>query len=77
MARRAAASIRRFAPVSERRGGPPAAGAFQPVISSYLSRAYPWVLFRIRNKRHRTEPRSAAGSGARRRLGVIFLLGSS
>ena len=39
---RAAVSIRRLAPVSERHGDPPAAGAFQPVISSYLSRAYPW-----------------------------------
>jgi len=45
-------SIRRLAPVSVRRGGPPAAGAFKPVISSYLPRAYAWRLFRIRNKRH-------------------------
>ena len=35
---RAAVSIRRLAPVSVRRAGPPAAGAFQPVSSSYLSR---------------------------------------
>ena len=46
MVRRAAVSIRRLAPVSVRRAGPPAAGAFQPVSSSYLSRAYPWRLFR-------------------------------
>ena len=32
--RRAAVSICRFVPVSERRGGPPTAGAFQPVSSS-------------------------------------------
>ena len=31
---RASLSIRRLAPVSDRCGGPPAAGAFQPVISS-------------------------------------------
>ena len=36
MVRRASVSIRRRAPVSERCEGPPAAGAFQPVISSYL-----------------------------------------
>jgi len=34
MVLRAAVSIRRLAPVSVRRDGPPAAGAFHPVISS-------------------------------------------
>ena len=54
MALRAAVSIRRLTPVSVRRAGPPAAGAFQPVISSYLSRAYPW---RSPCMRYRPAPR--------------------